>query len=711
MQVITQAPARVLSCQGLKLTLSTLAVCAVVGVFAPAALAVTAAPLPTVALSGLPDHRVYEQVTPVDKNERDLLDHFNGYYDFTLAAPSGDSVVFQSQGAFADSVVGGAVNEYIATRGTDGWSSQATMPARDQESERSTIPVAFSPDLAYEVLTSASQPLAAGELSGGALNLYLRKNSDASYEALTKGAVAPPLTDYTSSLDAFSSDDSQILLENINALTANAPTEALENVYNYSSGEPTLVGVLPDGSVDPAGAVAGAGSSASVEHAMSEDGSRIYFTSPAAHPQESPVGQLYLRENALRPDAQTVKVSASQKTNGSGPGGTDAIGVQPAVYWDASMDGSEVFFTSPSELTNDAYTGSEDQGRDLYRYEANGGGLVDLTANHEARNEDGAAVESVIGASSDGSYVYFMASGQLTSDAPQGGGIYLWHGGATTFIATGGPSEGDQLGPNQTARVTPDGRHLAFMTGSDPLGTGSSAQQLYLYSADDSTLSCVSCAPNGATPVGDVFVPPASEIGGFNAFQSTPRYLIDDGSEVFFDSPNPLVPADTNGQMDAYEWHNGQLSLISSGQDSDASFFQDATADGRDVFFGTRQQLVAQDDDEDRDLYDAREGGGFPRPLTPPSCSGTGCQGAPPTPPVFATPASNTYNGIGNFAPVKPSVATKPRAKPLSRAQKLTRALKDCRSQRGKRRAGCEARARKSYGPVHKAKKTNRRGN
>jgi hypothetical protein len=709
MQLITQAHARVSSCRIAGLA-ATLVVCAVGGVFAPGALAVTAAPLPTVAPSGLPDHRVYEQVTPVDKNERDLLDHFNAYFDFTVAAPSGDSVAFQSQGAFADSVVGGGVNAYIATRGTDGWTSKATLPARDQESERSTIPSGFSPDLAYEVLISASQPLAAGELSGGALNLYLRNNSDASYEALTKGAVGPALSDASSSLDAFSSDDSQILFENLNALTANAPTEALENVYDYSNGEPTLVGVLPDGSVDPAGAAAGAGSASSVEHAMSEDGSRIYFTSPAAAPLQPPVGQLYLRENALRPDAQTVKVSVSQKTNGSGPDGTDAIGTQPARYWDASTNGSEVFFTSPSELTNDAYTGTEDQEDDLYRYEVNGGGLIDLTANHEARNENGAAVENVIGASADGSYVYFMAAGQLTNDAPQGGGIYLWHGGTTTFIAAPQP-EGDQLGPNQTARVTPDGRHLAFETGSDPLGTGSSAQQLYLYSADDSTLSCVSCAPNGATPVGDVFVPPAGEVGGYNAFQSTPRYLIDDGSEVFFDSPNPLVPEDTNGQMDAYEWHNGQLSLISSGQDSDASFFQDATADGRDVFFGTRQRLVAQDDDEDRDLYDAREGGGFPRPLTPPSCSGTGCQGAPPTPPVFATPASNTYNGIANFAPVKPSVATKPRAKPLTRAQKLTRALKVCRSQRGKRRTSCEARARKSYGPVHKAKKTNRRGN
>ena len=40
--------------------------------------------------------------------------------------------------------------------------------------------------------------------------------------------------------------------------------------------------------------------------------------------------------------------------------------------------------------------------------------------------------------------------------------------------------------------------------------------------------------------------------------------------------------------------------------------------------------------------------------MTPPVCTGTGCQGIPGAPPIFATPSSVTFEGVGNFAaPVK----------------------------------------------------------
>jgi hypothetical protein len=52
-------------------------------------------------------------------------------------------------------------------------------------------------------------------------------------------------------------------------------------------------------------------------------------------------------------------------------------------------------------------------------------------------------------------------------------------------------------------------------------------------------------------------------------------------------------------------------------------------------------------------------------------------------------------------------------AKPLTRAQKLTKALKACKAKykkSKKKRAACEKQARTKYGPIHKAKKSNRRG-
>ncbi len=118
----------------------------------------------------------------------------------------------------------------------------------------------------------------------------------------------------------------------------------------------------------------------------------------------------------------------------------------------------------------------------------------------------------------------------------------------------------------------------------------------------------------------------------------------------------------------------------------------------------TRAQLVAQDGNDDFDVYDARVGG--VQPPVAPECSGTGCQGTPAQSPVFATPASETFSGVGNFPPPAPAKpAAKPKAKPLTRAQKLTKALKACRAKGNKHaRSSCEARARRQYKPLVKKK-------
>jgi hypothetical protein len=50
-------------------------------------------------------------------------------------------------------------------------------------------------------------------------------------------------------------------------------------------------------------------------------------------------------------------------------------------------------------------------------------------------------------------------------------------------------------------------------------------------------------------------------------------------------------------------------------------------------------------------------------------------------------------------------------SKPLTRAQKLAKALKECKKKKNKKkRAACKAQAKRKYGPISKAKKTNRRG-
>jgi hypothetical protein len=136
--------------------------------------------------------------------------------------------------------------------------------------------------------------------------------------------------------------------------------------------------------------------------------------------------------------------------------------------------------------------------------------------------------------------------------------------------------------------------------------------------------------------------------------------VANDGSRVFFDSGQPLVPQDSNGWMDVYEWERdgsgscrqaqGCVYLLSGGTYPENSYLIGADAGGENVFFVSDAQLVAQDRNDQDDMYDARVGG--VQPPSSPACEGTGCQGLPPTPPSFATPASVTFAGVGNFAPL-----------------------------------------------------------
>ena len=242
----------------------------------------------------------------------------------------------------------------------------------------------------------------------------------------------------------------------------------------------------------------------------------------------------------------------------------------------------------------------------------------------------------------------------------------------------------------RTAAVTPDGHSLLFssrvsLTGySNVIGAGSKAlDELFLYEAGSGELRCVSCDPTGKPPVpnelglGAFFpVDKSSRILG-NTYQA--RVISADGSRVFFDSGEPLVPQDTNGWLDVYEWErdgagscresDGCVYLLSSGSDPESSYLLDASVDGGDVFILTRAQMLESDRNDNMDLYDARVGG--VQPPASPACSGTGCQGVPPAPPIFATPSSVTFAGVGNFpAPVKTIVKVKKKPKKSKRCGK-----------------------------------------
>jgi hypothetical protein len=136
--------------------------------------------------------------------------------------------------------------------------------------------------------------------------------------------------------------------------------------------------------------------------------------------------------------------------------------------------------------------------------------------------------------------------------------------------------------------------------------------------------------------------------------------------------------------------------------------FVDSTPSGDDAFFITRERLLASDQNEQLDLYDARaphvpgEVLGFPEG-EPVPCGGESCKGPLSSPPAAEAPASSIFAGPGNFAfTITPPAPVKP-PPPLTRAQKLARALKACARKPRRKRPACRAQAKKRYG----AKKAN----
>jgi hypothetical protein len=149
-------------------------------------------------------------------------------------------------------------------------------------------------------------------------------------------------------------------------------------------------------------------------------------------------------------------------------------------------------------------------------------------------------------------------------------------------------------------------------------------------------------------------------------------YYVTNAGRLFFDTQNSLSPADTNaGVEDVYEFEPlgvgaceqkaGCVDLISAGTGSSDSNFAAIDPSGRDAFFTSRDRLVPRDKDELTDLYDAREGGGFPSEaeIAAGECRGEACQ------PSVASPAEAAPQSSGIVAspPTKPAACKKGKVK------------------------------------------------
>jgi len=580
----------------------------------------------------LPDCRAYELVSPPGKNGGAIQGFGSNSGGGVLqASRDGDSATFSSAASFGPDAQGAPqASQYIARRLEDSWSTQnITTPtvSGSYGDDPDGVPYQlFSPDLATGLLLNGTHcrgqgagcPVANAPLPGsgappGYQDYYLRNDQDGAFQALLTAANAElPLSPEQFDLvfAGASPDLSHIVLSSCAALTDEASEvpeigggcdSAKPNLYQWSEGTLRLVNVLTGETLGTPGA-----SLAAQAGAISADGSRVYFT-------DDENGRLYLREGA-----QTRWVDEEQ-----GGGG---------VFQTASADGGVAFFTKAAHL---------------YRYDAATRIATDLTPGGE--------VLGVLGASEDGSHLYYA-----TAD-----GIFLWNGGTTTKVAAAADPS-DYPPTTGTARIASGGTRLAFLSSARLTGYDNAGQpEVYLYDASGNgatgSLTCVSCKTNGKAPLGPSTIPGAIANGeGPTATDAyKPRDLSANGSRLFFDSRDSLVARDSNTHQDVYEWEaqgssscsktGGCVSLISSGQGVVDAEFIDASTDGADAFFLTDSSLVAQDPGS-VDLYDAREGGGFPAPPVLIECDGDTCQSlpSPPEDPAIGSAAP----GAGGNPPI-----------------------------------------------------------
>lgn len=168
------------------------------------------------------------------------------------------------------------------------------------------------------------------------------------------------------------------------------------------------------------------------------------------------------------------------------------------------------------------------------------------------------------------------------------------------------------------------------MTTTQVLGSDTdSSGDAYLYDVASGNLTRISTGPvggNGAAPASIDAPTPLNrheyEYGSLRTY-----YAIDAaGDRAFFMTSESLVPEDTNGVFDVYEWWNGEASLVTPGNQPLKSDFGGISRDGKSVLFATNATLVPADIDGDgRDMYLARLEGGFPALAAPPSCDSSSC--------------------------------------------------------------------------------------
>jgi len=612
----------------------------------------------------MPDCRAYEMVSPPDTNGR-FLEGISGFafvpafelFPTELVSPQRDSFIYMTfNGPLLNPKEStGSFDLYEAERSTQGWQTTRRLsPSGAQAMQPVTGGV--TPDREY-AFTHVSAFLLGGDRPVGSLGdkaggTYLR-GPDGSFEQVGVGSlgtepyaqgryISPGGGHVIFSTGKGGFQSSWCALESgkcpVLKLEPDAPPTGTGAIYDREAdGETRVVSLLPGDAPLPSGEEV-------LYQGSSQDGSVVAFKVK---------GVLYVRVD----NAETLEVSAGDPT-----------------YAGLSDDGSYVFYVA---------------GGEIHRFDTRTKADKPINSTNDAEP---------VNISADGSHVYFISESQIGGKGNIGEpNMYVWSDGVTSYVATvassdlvstSGPypvypsltnwtdwavapmSIDGEKGPGaDSSRTTPDGTVLVFesrakLTDYD----NNSHTEIYRYEDGAEGVTCVSCSSLAEPPPGDARLQELQLIRPGIVLHN----LSNDGSRVFFETPEALVGADTGGTNDVYEWQEGREGenprLISSGHSvryeplletpvygPSPNILFGITPDGDDVFFLSQDALVSGAGLGGAPaIYDARVNGGFPVPVSPEPCLEDLCKSASDnTSPTLSAPRSETTSGTGNVKPRK----------------------------------------------------------